>query len=784
MVATLCLLAFSAGTLEVDNALTQFMPSEGEAEIAVISRQLIDSGLSRAMVLSIGGGEDPAGVASALARSLETQPDVETVRGGLGDDQLEAMHALYFARLPYFVSDRPEAEIPGLLAPAGLRERARHLRSELAGPSSSLYSRLAARDPLSIFPALIERFRGSQPALGLADGQFVSADGRHAFVFIETRASAFDSASQKRVLAHIAGAFAEIDALHGGGHVLEQSGFNRFAVDTERKMRGDIRFISLLSLLGISTLFLVFFRSPRSLLVALFPPLFGIIFATSVGILALSPLHGVTVGFGVALIGVAIDYPIHVLNHDMIVPSAGGTRGTIRRLLPSLTLGALTTVASFLGLTLTTFPGIDEMGIFAALGIGAALVATLFGLPLFASAEPSSPRVQLAAARGLARAVGWLAMRRRWLLAPLVVCALIVAAGIPGLEWQDDPSSLSALDPELEAEDRRVRARVSQFDTGRFVIAVADDREATIALNDAVHARLAAAIMAGELEAIRSLHSMLWSEALQRRNLVQLRAAPDLRATLDRAFADEGFRPGAFDAFAARIAIDAPEGDLPPPLRFEDLAASPIGGAVRSMLVSLGDRHAAITYLRGVGDAAAIEARLRDLEGAHYFDRQQLMHGLYSGYRSATLRVVVLGAALVYLVLLARYRRAGRALAAFFPSIVVALTTLALFTLLDLDVDLLVLVSLMLVMGMGVDYSIFIVDSAGDPGHLGATLASLLFSCVTTLFVFGVLALSSQPALRSIGLTTGIGIVLAFLLAPTSLLLLPSTTTAGGDTRT
>jgi predicted exporter len=37
---------------------------------------------------------------------------------------------------------------------------------------------------------------------------------------------------------------------------------------------------------------------------------------------------------------------------------------------------------------------------------------------------------------------------------------------------------------------------------------------------------------------------------------------------------------------------------------------------------------------------------------------------------------------------------------------------------------------------------------------------------------FGTLAISSQPPLRAIGLTTGIGILLALLLAPVSLLLL------------
>ncbi len=766
--ATLALLVFSAGTLEVDNALTQFMPTSEEAELAAISRELIDSGLSRAMVLSVGGGNAPGPVAAALASALEGHPDIGSVRAGLGDDQLEALHRLYFARLPYFVSDRPEVEVPALLEDAALRARAVALKAQLAGPSSSLYARLAPDDPLALFAALIERFRDTQSALRLEDGQFVSEDGRYAFVFLETRASPFDSESQKRLLEFVRERFEEIDVRNGGGHVLEQSGVNRFAVDTESRMRRDIRFISILSLAGISVLFLLVFRSPRSLLIALFPPLFGIIFATSVGLLALSPLHGLTVGFGVALIGVAIDYPIHVLNHHMLVPDGGDARGTVARLGPSLTLGALTTIASFLGLTLTTFPGIGEMGLFAALGIGAALLATLFGLRLFIPRRLEAPPLQRAAARGLARGVGWLAARPAWLALPVALCVLLIATGLSELRWQDDPAALSALDPALQAEDARVRERVSQFDNGRFVIAIADEIEAAVALNDAVALHLEAAVVAGELDAVRSLHSLLWSEALQQRNLAALRAVPDVAGRIDRAFGAEGFRAGAFEGFAARVQDEAA---LPPPLHFDALAASPIGAAARSMLVDFGDRYAAITYLRGVHAPEAIARRIAALDGAHYFDQQALMRDLYAGYRSATQRVVVFGTALVFVVLLVRYRRLRLATAAFVPSVLVALTTLSVFALLGIEVDLLGLVSLILVMGMGVDYAIFIVDSAGDATHLGATLASLLFSCVTTLFVFGILALSEQPALRSIGLTTGLGIVLAFVLAPSALLL-------------
>jgi predicted exporter len=75
-------------------------------------------------------------------------------------------------------------------------------------------------------------------------------------------------------------------------------------------------------------------------------------------------------------------------------------------------------------------------------------------------------------------------------------------------------------------------------------------------------------------------------------------------------------------------------------------------------------------------------------------------------------------------------------------------------------------ISLLVVLGMGVDYGVFAVDAAADLERQGSTLTSLLVSCITSVFVFGVLALSGQPVLRAIGLTTGVGVLLALALSP------------------
>ena len=87
--------------------------------------------------------------------------------------------------------------------------------------------------------------------------------------------------------------------------------------------------------------------------------------------------------------------------------------------------------------------------------------------------------------------------------------------------------------------------------------------------------------------------------------------------------------------------------------------------------------------------------------------------------------------------------------------------------------NLLHVTSLVMVMGMGVDYGVFIVDSARDRKELDGTLFSLFLSCLTTVFIFGTLAISQHAALRAMGSTTGLGILISFALAPVTLLLLP-----------
>jgi predicted exporter len=777
LVVVLVMAAYCITHMRVVSDITSFMPASGSSEFAAISRSLADSELTRQMVVSLGAPEPELAVrgARALAETLRSHPEVEWLRVGVEDDQLDALYQLYFPRRHYFVSDDP-AELEARLSDEGLARSAARLRTELARPSATLVARIAAQDPLLAFPALLERVRGSDRRIALRDGVFTSRSGEHAILLLGTRASPFDSARQRPLLEAIEARVAAISDELGAPLVLESTGVNRFALDIEDGIRGEIGWLLAVSFLGTALLFLAFFRSLRALALAMLPHALGVLLAATVGLALFGHLNGLAIAFGISLIGVSIDYSIHLLNHHALAPPGTSASSVLRRLRPSLLLGGATTIASLAGLAFGNFPGFHQMGVLATVGVAAALAVSLLLVPDLMAGRPA-PVISQRSAILLGGLVLALRRHRRSLLAVPVVCVGLGIWGATRIVWIDDLAQLQNVSEAVRAEASRVRARLTNVDATRFLIAEGENVGDALAANDRLALRLPALVESGALSGFRSLHAYLWSEPLQQANLAALRADPSLPARLDAAYTRAGFQPGAFAPFAESLE------EPPPPLTLPELAASPAGDVVRSLLLDFGDRRAVVTQLEGVRDPDAIVAMVAELPGVRFFDQQRFFRDVYGEYRERIVAVVISGCFAVFALLLLRYRALRPALAAALPSLLVAFLLVALAAALRVPIHILHLIGLILVMGMGVDYGIFVWDTAESDEAVGTTMQSLLLSALTTIFVFGVLGFSAHPVLNAIGRTAAVGIALAFLLAPVSLVLVGPTRGRAGSVR-
>lgn len=757
---------YGLARLELTNSITHFMPSENDVELVEISLQLVDSPLSHRMVISIGGGPERNRVAAELADVLRDHPEVDWVENGFDEDSMRGIFDLYFDRRIYLASESPSVAFPAFIDDEGLDRAAQRLRARLARPDSMLGARIAPLDPLGLFDRIVERIRSTQPLETGGSGGFSTPDGEFAIILLGLASSPFDFAKQVVLLDDIDREFERLSKIanptdkHGSELTMERSGVNHVAVASEKNVKREVNFISLASISIVTMLFLLVFRSLRHLFIAVLTPIAGFVVALAVAMSTSTQMHGITLAFGFVLLGVAIDYPIHLMNHHALSPAGTTARQSVARIRSSLLSSGITTSFAFLALSMSDFPGLREMGLFAAIGVPVSLAMTILCLPAFLGGARAPSHIQRRMSRGFEALIAWLESRFGIAVALPICFAVIAAAGIPSTRWEDDPSELMAANPETLEESNRVRSRVADFDPGRFVVGLAADREGALILNDEIHARLGRAIEAGDIEAVMSMHSFIWSESLQRKNLEAFRADPTLAMRLDTVYSRAGFRSGSFDGFVDAVAEPGVD-----PLTPEDLEDSPLARVMDS-LVPLGERWAVITYLRGVNSGDAIRERLIGLENAHYIDQGEIVGEVYQGFRESTVRMLVVGSAVVFLVLMIRYRHFVRGLFAFLPPAMAALSTFGLFGLLGISVNVVSAVSLLVVLGMGVDYGVFTVDSARQPERLGATFSSLLVSCLTSIFVFGVLSFSGQSALRSLGLTVGIGTTFALLLSP------------------
>jgi predicted exporter len=765
----IAMIVFCALRLRVTNDITHFLPAGTDHRLADLSRRLADSSLTRTLILDVGGA-DPAAVRQgvvALAAGLAAHPEVAWLERGPTPAMAEAVYKLYAQRLPYFVSDHPETEVPAAMSDAALERAARDLKQKLGIPLAAMFSRLAPADPLQWFPSILRRFeRARAGSLDVDGDQFVTPDHRHAIIFLGTRHSALDSHAQAPLLAEIRRRFDAANQLAGGGLTLQQAGVAPIAVDAERRMSGDLTRISALSTVAVLIVLIAMFGSVRAVIVAFLPVVGGALASITAALLLFGQVHGMTLAIGSTLIGVAIDYPILALTHRVLAPDESAD-AAIDRVWMGAFMGGITTAAGFVALIWTSFPGVREMAVTSAVGILAALVVTRYVLAPLLRGRPRRARLLERGAALGDRALDWLRGHRRVAVSFVSLTALACVLGLPRLRWRDSLADINGADPALRAETDRVRKLVSRVDEGRLVIASARDEQEALRLNDEVAARLERARSAGTIGGVVSLHAFLWSADLQMRNRAALAAVPRLAERTLAALGREGFKPDAFEPFRRAVAaLHAPP--EVPPLRLADLQASSLDTVARPFIVQLGDEVGVLTFVRDLKDPAGLAASLADLHGVRLFDQVQFLDEMYATFRVQTLQAIGIGLALIVLILFCRYRRLRPVFAGLLPAVLAAAATLGLLGAAGVPTNLLHVLSLLLVLSMGVDYGIFLVE-CGNARSLGPTTMSLWGAAITTMLSFGLLALSRTQALRAIGLTTGIGTALSFLLAPLSL---------------
>jgi predicted exporter len=594
----------------------------------------------------------------------------------------------------------------------------------------------------------------------LSDGVWASRDGKRALLMLYTRAAGSDSDAQQAALAQLASAFsAARQALAGRYPALADArlavtGPGVFGVEARERIRGEALRFSLLGSLIIATLLWSVYRSWRVLLLGLVPVASGVIAGMAAVSLGFGVVHGITVGFGITLIGEAVDYSIYLFIQS---GGAGASGAWLRRFWPTIRLGVLTSVCGFAALLFSGFPGLAQLGLYSIAGLTAAALVTRWVLPLLLPAG-FAVRDLSALAERLAR--GLHALRRlRWVVPVLGFAALAVLLGLRQPLWNHDLAALSPVPPAEQRLDAALRADLGAPDVRYLAVVSGADREAVLRETERLAPRLDALVARGLLAGYESPSRYLPSQATQAARRASLPDAATLRARLDAALVGLPIGADKLAPFVQAVET-ARQAPLLSPASFQ---GSSLALLLDGLLITQGERSLALLPLRappaGI-DAAALK---RALAGAplQLVDLKGASNQLYGAYLDEALTLVACGMLAIVLLLavaLRSFAKLGRAL---LPLLTAVLVVTAAHALLGGTLNLLHLVGLLLVVAIGSNYALFFVGTERSP----SVLLSLLVANLATLSGFGMLVFSSVPVLAALGSTAGPGALLALLFA-------------------
>ena len=757
--------------------LSAFLPRSPTPAQQLLLEQLRDGLASRLILAGIEGADAPARalLSKHIAQRLRSNPVFVAVNNGEPVNAERDRAFLFNNR--YLLSP---AVTPARFSVDGLHAALSDSIELLASPAGLLVKSLLPRDPTGEMVQLLDRLNsGTRPQI--IDGAWASRDGARALMLMQTRASGADTDAQQRAMAAIQQAFDTAPNVTSATSRarLVMTGPGVFSVTSRDTIQHQVSRLSIISVALIATLLLLVYRSFTALALGFLPVISGALAGIAAVSVGFGVVHGITLGFGTALIGEAVDYSIYLFVQSE--QNGADQRNWIKRFWPTVRLGVLTSIFGFASLLLSGFPGLAQLGLYSIAGLTAAATVTRFVLPHLL---PANFRIHDVSAIGLV--LSRLAQRAaalRWATAVLLLAACAVLVQHRASLWNDKLSSLSPVSQAEVALDASLRADMGAPDVRYLVVVSGASREAVLQSSEQVSTILQAQVDQGELAGYESPSRYLPSGETQRARQASLPSPAVLESRLAQAVEGLPVRAHLFTPFLA----DAAGARSQPLLQAADLEQTSMAIAVDALLIQQERHWSALLPLTAPEGAAIDASRVRAalstagtarLSTVLFVDMKAESDRLYSGYLHEAIVLSLGGLVAIIGLLLLVLRSPMRVVRIIAPLAAAVITVTAGLAVCGQQLIILHLVGLLLVVAVGSNYALFFdrVDHPLPPGKgtiaepkpiaraiSPRTLASMLFANLTTVAGFGLLAFSNVSILQAMGATVAPGVILTLI---------------------
>ncbi len=686
-----------------------------------------------------------------------------------------AINALDFVleHIPSFIDTSAYHDFEKALEPEAIEKQMWVNYEQMMEDETGDLTQAIMYDPLNLRNVVLgDVLQSAVGNFNIIDGQLFCPDSTAAMAFLAPAFRSLDSKASTQFSRMLSHARKEFEATHPDVKVYTH-GDPIGSVSNAGRIRTDLVITVGISLVLILLLIGLCFRSFPFIWKLLLPIFYGTAFSLACIYWIKGGMSLMALGLGAIVLGVAISYTLHVLIHHFFV---GDPEKLLRDESTPVFLGCITTVGAFCSLLFTDSDLLRDFGLFASFALlGSTLFALIF-LPHFLPSIKADSHGKTF--RRISRINNLPFDKKKWFLVLITVIVVIGILFSPKVKFDSDLRNLDYNSPDEVAAEGLYNEKNNDGFFHLYFATVSTDIDEALEADKSLMRSLDTLSQKGLVHSYTGFIPKLFvtqSDQEQRiaawNNFWTEERKAYAIAQVDKGAHNFGLDPMMFYDFKELLNADFEAASL---LESGVVPANLLGNFIEcnadNQYMVFTDVSMLFDEKDIVTDALVTNPKTFVLEPFYYC--KSMVEVINDDFNIA----VWISSLFVLLILLVSFRNIITALLSFIPMVLSWFMVQGYMAIIGLEFNLINIIISTFIFGVGVDYSIFITEGllkqarTGDSDVLTWHKVAIFFSAIILVIVVTSLLFAVHPAIRSIGLSTLIGmastIMISYALQP------------------
>lgn len=757
---------FLATQIKFNEDITKILPKNDDNLItAKVLKQL---NFSDKIIVMINTEEDKnipqlPYIADTLLHLLQQDSSYyKKIQGRVQNQAINTVFNFVYQHLPLFLDHSDYQEIALNLSNDSIQKHIKDDYQTLISPTGIVARDFILKDPLGWSFMSLKKLRktGIAKEFIINNGYLASKDSSTLLLFITPTYSGTDTKHNAAFVNNLYAYQDSINKTFNGVGKISYFGAPFIAVANAKQIKSDIQHTVIYSLIVLAFILIFFYRRLFIPIILFIPAACAVSIALAFLSLLNHDISAISIGIGAILLGITVDYPLHIITHYR-------ENKDIHHLYHSITkpimASSLTTAISFLCLIFVHSEVLIDLGIFASISVFFSAVFSLLIIPHLYIPRTTIRKtfVDKFAAHDF--------HKNKILIGVTIVAVLFGLFTFSRVKFNKDISKLNYVPQNMVQSEHQLNQLGSINAKSIYVSVYGSNKDSVLQRNHQLSQQLEQLKQKGKIQNYTSVGKYLLSLSAQTEKIKKWNKFWNHQSRRDTTYARVqkaasklGFKTNAFKNLQTLLHKEYSPIPLStyrefPPIDLDEYLAENNSFITLSSIIKTDSTHRAEVI------------KILQQPNVIPIDRKQLNETFLGQMKNDFRSLINYSFIAVFLVLILFFRRIELAIVSIIPITLTGLVTAGLVYILGLEFNIFSTIVTTLILGLGVDFSIFITnglqkEETTGKNELKTYRTSICLAIITTVLSIGVLIFSKHPALKSIAVISIIGLITAMLI--------------------